>query len=154
MNAHEAGFEFPVLALTTDKDLWGLPDLQRLTRCGRRTLRTNLQDGMELVDAEGRRWQVLSVRPVKRVGHILTRWAKDLLTGVPQFQVEHELNQLSRLTLPQVQQRVCEAMEAHPEFWCDDGYQADFPQRLAEVGRAPTIEAIHEVLGLDTFESY
>ena len=155
MKTNEAAFVFPVLGLTTDKDVWGFPDLQRLTRCGPRTLKNNMQERMELVDAEGRRWQVRSVQSTGRAGPILTRWVMSLLTGAPQFGIEHELEPVAPLTLQEVQGRVCEAMEAHPEFWSDDGEgQTDLPERVAEVRATPTISAIHEVLGLDTFESY
>ena len=109
---------------------------------------------MEFVDAKGKLWQVQSVRSTSRAGPILTRWLTSLLTGVPQFKLEHNLTPLPTLTLQAIQRRVCEAMEAHPEFWTDDGYQADLPGRIAEVRATPTISAIHGVLGLDTFESY
>jgi hypothetical protein len=154
MKTNEIEFVFPVLGLTTDRDVWGFPDLQGLTKCGPRTLRDNMQDQMELVDAEGRCWRVQSVRSLGRAGPILTRWVRTLLTGVPQFKIEHELEPLSPLTLQEVRRRVCEAMEAHREFWCDDDDQANFPGRIAEVSGTQTISAIHEVLGLDTFESY
>jgi hypothetical protein len=153
MKTNDVGFVFPVLGLTADRDVWGFQDLEGLTKCGPRTLRDNMQDRMELVDAEGRCWRVQSVRSLGRAGPILTRWVMTLLTGVPQFKIEHELEPLSPLTLQEVQRRVCEAMEVHREFWCDDD-EADFPGRIAEVTGVPTISAIHKVLGLDTFESY
>lgn len=155
MKSSEAGFHFPVLGITPDKDIWGFPDLAGLTTCGPKTLKDSMQHRMELVDADGRRWLVKSTRSTGRAGSVFTRWFRTFLTGVPQFRVEQELEVLEPLSLSQVHQRVCEAMEAHPEFWCeDDERETVLPVRLAEVRATPTIEAIHQVLGLDTFESY
>ncbi|MDB5417488.1 MAG: hypothetical protein JWP50_907, partial [Phenylobacterium sp.] len=115
----------------------------------------NMQDRMELVDADGRRWLVTSVRRTGRAGPLLSRWFRSLLTGVPQYRIEHELDSLEPFTLQHIQQRVCEAMQAHPDFWCDDDERETvLPERLAEVKATPTISAIHQVLGLDTFEGY
>lgn len=155
MRASEERFQFPLLGLSPDKDVWGFADMQGLSRCGPRTLRENMQRDLELIDVDGRRWRVASVEVVGRAGSIFTRWLRDLLTGVPQYRIEQELEPLERLALAQVQDRVCEAMEAHPEFWCeDDERDTVLPKRLAEVRATGSIAEIHQVLGLDTFESY
>lgn len=57
----EADLQFPVLGISADDDLWGFPDLHRLTKCGPETLKKNLQADMELIDAVGRLWIVRSV---------------------------------------------------------------------------------------------
>ena len=155
MNTSDANLSFPVLGLSPDNDVWGFPDLRSLTTCGPRTLSNKMQDRLELVDADGRRWRVISVRSTGRAGPVMTRWITALLTGAPQFRVEHELEALQPLSLQQVQARVCEAIEAHPDFWCEDDERSTvLPERLAEVRGTSAIGDIQEVLGLDTFESY
>lgn len=155
MKTTEVEFAYPVLGFTTDKDVWGFPDLERLTKCGPRTLKDKLQDQMELMDARGRRWQVRSVQSLGRAKPALGAWLRSLLTGVPQFRIEHDLDMLAPLTLQQVQARVCESIEAHPLFWCEPGEEDTvLPARMAEVRSTPSISEIHDVLGLDTFEAY
>ena len=151
MKTTQADFRFPVLGFTTDLDVWGLPDLDALTTCGPRTLANCMQDGMELVDAEGRRWLVRSVQRTGRAGSLLSR----LLPGPAQFRIEHELELLEPISLAGAQARVCAAMRAHPDFWCeDDERDTVLPGRLAEVNAVTTIADIHEVLGLDSFHAY
>ena len=151
MKTAEADFRFPVLGITTDVDVWGLPDLDALTTCGSRTLSEGLQIGMELIDTEGCRWVVRSVRRTGRAGSLLSR----LLSSPAQSRIEHELESLQPLSLAEIQGRVCAAMEAHPDFWCEEADQATvLPARLAEVRAVATIAGIHEVLGLDSFHAY
>lgn len=58
-------------------------------------------------------------------------------------------------TVPDPGARVCEAMKAHPDFWCeDDELDTVLPTRLAEVSAVANIADIHEVLGLDSFHAY
>ncbi|MDB5438879.1 MAG: hypothetical protein JWM33_1306 [Caulobacteraceae bacterium] len=56
MKSSDVAFKFPVLAFTPDREIWGFPDMDRLTRCGPRTLKEDTQKGMELIDAKGQRW--------------------------------------------------------------------------------------------------
>ena len=151
MRTTQANFRFPVLGFTTDMDVWGLPDLDALTTCGPRTLKDGLQLGMELVDADGHCWVVNSVRRTGRAGSLLSR----LLFSPSQLRIEHELEALQTLSLAETRERVCAAMTAHPDFWCEE-VERDvvLPLRLAEVKRAATIAGIHEVLGLDSFHAY
>lgn len=151
MKTTEVDFHFPVLGFTTDKDVWGLPDMERLTTCGSLTLKNDMQLGMELVDAAGRRWLVRSVRRLGRTGS----WLRVLLTAKPQSRIEHELEPLEPLSLKETQARVCASMEAHPDFWCEEAdVDTEMPRRLAEVRATKTIAGIHEVLGLDGFNQY
>jgi len=151
MRTAQAGFRFPLLGLTTDSDVWGLPDLDALTTCGPRTLKDGMQIGMELVDTEGNRWLVRSVQRTGRAGSLLSR----LLPGPAQFRIDHELEPLTPISLAEVQARVCDAMKAHADYWCeDDELDTVLPARLAEVKATPTIAAIHEALGLDSFHAY
>src|SRR3990167_7537060 len=99
MKTAQADFRFPVLGFTTDSDVWGLPDLDALTTCGPRTLTEGLQVGVELVDAEGRRWIVSSVLRTGRAGSLLSR----LMPGPAQFRIVHELELLAPLSLADVQ---------------------------------------------------
>lgn len=73
MRTTEANINFPVLGFTPDREIWGFEDLNTLTSCGPRTLKNNMQIGMELIDAEGRRWGVRSIRRTGRDQPLL-RW--------------------------------------------------------------------------------
>lgn len=42
MKSIDVNFQFPVLAFTPDRENWGFPDMDRLTRCGPRTLKENM----------------------------------------------------------------------------------------------------------------
>jgi hypothetical protein len=49
----------------------------------------------------------------------------------------------------------CAAIEAHPEFWCDDpDSKAELARRMKQVRRVKKIAKIDGVLGLDTFQPY
>lgn len=155
MRTGEVDFRFPVLGFTPDLDVWGFPDLRGLTTCGPRTLKTDMQIDMELVDADGHRWIVRSVRRVGRAGSLVSSLIRSLLTSVPQSRIEQELEAMAPLTRDETCARVCSSMEAHPEFWCeDDERQTVLPERLARVRAVKSIAEIHDVLGLDTFEAY
>lgn len=155
MRSIDAEVAFPLLGISADKDVWGFADLRELTTCGPRTIRDRMQDGMELIDANGQRWRVVSVRSLGRAGSVWTRWLMTLLTAVPQYRIEQTLEDLGRVELAYAQAKACEALEAHPDFWCDDDERDTvLPRRLAEVRSTTSIAGIHEVLELDTFESY
>lgn len=151
MKTAQADFRFPVLGFTSDSDVWGLSDFDALTTCGPRTLEDGLQLGMELVDADGRRWRVRSVRRTGRAGSFLSR----LLPNPGLWRIEHELEALEPISLADVQARVCDAMKSHPDFWCEDGEQETvLPGRLADVNAVRSIADVHKVLGLDSFHAY
>jgi len=156
LKVSEAKIHFPVIGFTLDDEMWGLPDLDRLTSCGRRTLRDGLQIGMELVDADGCRWVVRSVR---RIGRIFS-WLALLFLTTWSFRIEQELDALEPLSLAEVQERACASMIAHPE-WLEPQYaheEEDFarilPPRLAQVRATTSMAALYEILDLDTFEWY
>jgi len=155
VRASEAGLKFPVLGISADQDLWGFPDLRSLETCGRLTLRDKMQDGMELISADGRRWRVDGVRKLGRAGSVVSQVLAVLLSGGPQFRIEHDLTPLTRLSLREVQERACAAISAHPDFWPDeDGHLGSTPAELAKVRRTRSIAEIYDILGLDTFEAY
>ena len=154
MKTAQADCRFPVLGFTPDADVWGFPDMDGLTSCGPRTLKKDMQSGMELVDADGRRWVVRSVRRTGRAGSLLP-WLLRSLLATPQWRIEHELEPLPPVSLEEAQARVCAAMAAHPDYWCEEDERATvLPARLAEVRATKTIAGIHDRLGLDTFQAY
>jgi hypothetical protein len=105
---------------------------------------------MELIDAEGRHMVVRSVRRTGRAGSLLSS-----LLPPAQSRIEHELEPLEPVSLEDAQARVCAAMQAHPDFWCeDDERDTVLPRRLAEVKATTSIAGIHDVLGLDSFHAY
>jgi hypothetical protein len=149
MKSTEATFRFPVLGFTRDREIWGFLDLDTLTKCGPRTLRDNAQDGMELVDADGRRWVVRSIRRLGRAGS----WISLLLPfGPPQSRIEQELDPLDAVPLSEVQALACAAIEAHAENHLDDDDESGLEPLLAKVRRTRKIADIYQLLQPDTFE--
>ena len=152
MKSSDAGLSFPVLGFTPDGENWGFPDLDRLTKCGPRTLKENMQDGLELIDSGGRRWRVLSIRRTGRAGSLLS-----LLPGFgpPQSRIEQELEELPGLPLAEVQRRTRESLEAfRSDYTGFDGDEAEFSSLLDKVRQAHSIAQIFEVIQPDTFEPY
>lgn len=152
MKTAEAGFRFPVLGFTRDLEIWGFQDLDRLTKCGPRTLKDGIQVGMELVDADLRRWRVLSIRRTGRAGSLVWRL---LSFGLPQSRIEQELEAMDVLSIEDVRRRAGEALEAHAENYFDgDGRETDFDPFLAEVKGANSVAELYELLQPDTFEPH
>lgn len=152
MTSSDAGLSFPVLGFTPDGENWGFPDLDRLTRCGPGTLKENLQDGMELVDAEARRWRVKGIRRTGRAGSILS-----LLPGFgpPQSRIEHDLEALPDLSLAQVREKARESLEKfRSDYTGYDGDEAEFGLLLQNVAQARSVSELYTLLQPDTFESY
>ena len=151
MKTSDVDFHYPVLGFTpADQEIWGFPDLDRLTKCGPRTLKNDLQAGMELIDADGRRWIVRSVQRTGRAGS----WLSMLLPfGPPQSRIEQDLESLDPVSLKEVQNRACAAMEAHEESFVEGGDRdEEFLPLLAEIRRTTAIAQIYELLQPDTFE--
>ncbi len=153
LSSHRAlpDFAFPVLCFTRDGDIWAVRDAFELTTCGPQTLADGVQVGMDLVDACGHCWRVKSVR---QVGYPPLSLRSFRLFGSRLRCIEHELETMSGLSLEEVQERVCAALDAYPEYWCElADKDTDLPQRKAEVRQTRSIADIHEVLGLDYFGS-
>ena len=152
MKTAEADFRFPVLGFTTDREIWGFPDLDRLTKCGPRTLKENTQLGMELVDAAGRGWVVRSVRRTGRAGSLLS----SLLIFAPrQSRIEHDLDPIGTLSIDEIRRRACAAMEAHAINYLEgDDPDVEFRPLLAKVGKAQSVAEIYDLLQPDTFEPH
>ena len=150
MKTADVAFQFPVLGFTPDLEIWGFPDMDRLTKCGTRTLRENLQIGMELIDADGRRWVVRAVRRTGRAGSLLSLF---LPFGPPQSRIEHDLAPMPAVTLDEVRRRAFAEMEAYAENYVEgDEGKAEFAQLFVDIGRASKISEIHDLLRPDTFE--
>jgi hypothetical protein len=151
VEATEVGLKFPVLGFTPDREIWGFPNLDSLTRCGPRTLKEDSQVGMELIDAACRRWRVLSIRRVGRTGSILSLlW----IFGPPQSRIEQELEPLPAVSLAAVQGRALEALAlVKDDYYADDG-QAEYKATRRKVGNARSVVRIYDLLQPDTFEPY
>ena len=154
MKTSQVDFHFPVLGITPDKDIWAFPDRNTLTSCGPETLRDSKEDGMELVDADGRRWLVNSIRRTGRATSWL-RWLVDRLISTPQSRIEHDLTVLTPVTLEEVKARVCESMEAFPQYY-SESYERDavVDEQIVSVRSAEKIADIPDFLGLDSFMAY
>lgn len=159
MRTAEANLKFPVLGFTPDREAWGFKDLHTLTACGSLTLKDDLQRGMEVVDSDGRRWIVRSIRRTGRARPLLKWLVMSALAG-PLWRIEQDLDELAPISLREVQDRVCAWLEAHREDYydccADPEHQHDDPVRplLAQVRSAQDFEQIIDALGLDSFMGY
>jgi hypothetical protein len=151
MKSSEAGFRFPVLGFAPDREIWGFPDLDRLTKCGPRTLKERAQHGMELVDSDGQRWRVMSVRRVGRAGSVLSLlW----IFGPPQSRIEHDLEPMPVVSLAEVQDRARTAFEgSQVDYYGDEG-QAEYMSALRKIGKTRSIAQIYDLLQPDIFEPF
>lgn len=155
MKTAEVEFRFPVLGFTPDREIWGFQDIDTLTSCGPRTLKDHMQIGMELIDADGRRWIVRSVRRTGRAGSFLSWLGSLVFLSTPQSRIEHELDALEPVSLADGQARACASLEAYPHDYCaDDEMETVLAPLLAEVRRTKAIAEIHGLLGLDSFRAY
>lgn len=150
MKTSEASFKFPVLGFTPDREIWGFPDLDRLSKCGPRTLKEDAQNGMELIDASGHRWRVLSTRRTGRAGS----WLRLLLTWMPQSRIEHELEPLPDVELAEVQERARQALSLSRDDYYGKEGQAEYKAMVRSIGKARSIAKIYDLLQPDTFEPY
>ena len=155
MKTRDTDFVFPVLGFTPDKEIWAFEDMETLTSCGPRTLKNNIQIGMELVDSDGRRWIVRSVTRLGRAYSLSRSMLTLFLSAIIQSRIEEEIEPLEPLSLTEVKARVCAALEAFPEdfgqYLETDNELAPF---LAQVRADPNIASIPKMLGLDNCESY
>lgn len=154
MKSAEARFKFPVLGFTPDREIWGFQDLNALTSCGPKTLKDDMQRGMELVDGDGRRWVVRSVRRTGRAEPLLL-WLLSSVLSTPQSRIEQELDELEPVSLAEIKERVCASLEAFSQDYCaDDEREEGLEPLLAQVRSADSVARIYDLTGLDNFMSY
>lgn len=151
MNANDVKFKYPVFGFPSDGDLYGFPDLDRLTKCGPSTLKDGMHQGMELVDASLKRWRVLSVRRTGRAGSFLSLlW----VFGPRQSRVELELEAMAPISIEEIQERACMAMEIMKEDYYGEDGQKEYEDTLKKIRKAKSLARISDLLGPDTFEAY
>jgi hypothetical protein len=154
MKTSAVKFNFPMLGFTPDQEIWGFQDLNTLTACGPRTLKENLQIGMEVVDGDGRRWVVRSIHRTGR-GQPLAAWLLSFLVSTPQSRIEQELDELSPISLSEIKERACSSVEATSSDYCaEDERKEVLLPLLNRVRSAGSVREIHELLGLDSFMDY
>jgi hypothetical protein len=152
MKTQAAEFSFPVLGFTPDGEIWGFDDLDALTSCGPRTLKEDMQAGMELIDAKGRRWIVRSVTRIGRAGPLIPWLVSAVLTARPQSRIEHELEEQPPVSLDEVKARACASLEAFPtDYGAEDASDPELRKLTAKVRSARSVARIHDLLGLDSF---
>ena len=151
MFSSDIKFGYPVLGFPSGGELYGFPDLDRLTKCGPRTLKDSGHIGMELVDASLKRWRVLSVRRTGRAGSFLSLlW----IFGPPQSRVEFDLEDMPPISLEEVQERACKAMETMKEDYYGEDGQKEYADTLKNIRNAKSLANLYDLLNPDTFEPY
>lgn len=144
VQAHEVDWRFPVLGFTPDGQMWGFQDLESLTVCDAHVMKDGDPMGMELVDAGGRSWRVVSMRGTERV----KRRGWDLLNflaPVP-WRLEYELEPVPEMTLDEVQRRACKAFESErPEYEAHDEMHL-YAAELAKIRSARSVAEIYDLL--------
>jgi hypothetical protein len=154
MKTAEANFHFPVLGFTPDLEIWGFPDMNTLTSCGPQTLKDDLQTGMELIDSDGRRWLVRSIRRTGRAQSLIASLVARVLS-TPQSRIEHELDVLEPVSMAELRDRACASLEAFSQDYCaEDERDEVLVPLMAKVRSAKNVAVIHELLGLDSFMAY
>lgn len=154
MDVASLNLKFPILGFTTDYDVWGFPSLATFGVCGPRTIKDDMQRGMEIVDGDGRRFQVRSIQKIGRDG-FLPIWFLKSLVSVPQYRIRHELEPMPSLSLQEITRRVEAGVRAHPLHWSEE---ADFDtvlvEQLAKARACKSVAEIFEAMGLDWFAAY
>jgi hypothetical protein len=146
--------KFPILGFTTDDDVWGFPSLREFGLCGPRTIKNDMQRGMEIVDGDGRRYQVRSTRKLGRY-RAFPIWFLNSLVSVPQYRIAHDLEPLPPLSLEEIKERVDLCMRAHPLYWSEEAeFDTVLVEQLAKVQACQSVAEIFETMGLDWFQGY
>ena len=154
MKSTEADIRFPALGFTPDREIWGFADIDALTECGSRTLMENMQAGMEIIDSDGRRWLVRSIRRIGRNKPLLPWLLWRALSG-PGWRIEQELEEMAPVTLTEIAERACASLEAFADDYCLGREREDILTPLiAKVRSAESVAAIREVVGPDWFIAY
>lgn len=158
MKTAEANFNFPVLGFTPDRQIWGFPDRNALTACGSFALKENMQAEMELVDSDGRRWVVRSIRKVGRARSLLKQALLSLLMAGPLWRIEYELDELEAVSLSDIRERTCLAIETFADNYCHFTAEEDWDEHvaplLAKMRSAESVAEIYTELNPDSFEGY
>ena len=154
MDVASLNLKFPILGFTTDDDVWGFPSLDTFGVCGPRTIKDDMQRGMEIVDGDGRRFRVRSIQKIGRDG-FLPIWFLKSLVSAPQYRIQHELEPMAPLSLEEIKQRVDTCMKAHPLYWSEEAdLDTMLMEQLAKAQACGSVAEIFEVLGLDWFADY
>jgi len=155
MKSTEANIRFPAIGFTPDGEMWGFADLNALTECGPLTLKEDMQTGMELIDSDGRRWVVRSIRRIGRNKPLLLWLVSVVLAGGGGSRIEQELDEMAPVTLAEIKDRTCAYIEANADGYDDDPQEGeDLKSTLAKVRRAKSVAKIRDILGLDWFIAY
>ena len=146
--------KFPILGFTTDDDVWGFPSLHEFGLCGPRTIKNDMQRGMEIVDGDGRRYRVREIRKLGRY-RSFPIWFLSSLVYAPQYRISHDLEPLTPVSLEEIKQRVDVCMKAHPLYWSEEEeFDTVLVEQLANAQACGSVAEIFEVLGLDWFQDY
>jgi len=150
VQASEVDFIFPILCFTTDGEVWSFQTQHQRMTCGHKTILSGLLLGMEMVDACGRSWRVLSVQKLGyepfRLRHILSGLYPRLLL------IDQTLESLPSPDFPVVQERVCKHMDAFPGDFCDfPDDEEQLNARKAEIRATTNMTELNQALGVDAF---
>lgn len=152
MKVQDANIRFPAIGFRTDGVPHGFDDLNELTTCGPRTLKKQHQVDMEIVDADGRRWVVRSVRRTGRALPLLQWLLWAVLEAGSRSRVEYELDTMQPVSLADVKARVRAWMESDP-IPSVEGEETD-EEELARIDAADSIAEVRRNLGIDGFDGY
>ena len=147
MKVSDADIQFPALGFTTDQEMWGFTDLDKLTRCSAGNLKSGMQIDMEIIDSTGARWRVVSVNSVKRLwGFINIFWTSLAV----QHRVEQDLEPMASVPYSEVQDRACLSFEvASKRYFEPDDPDAEYESFQAEVRKCTSIAEIVSRLNPD-----
>ena len=107
MKSAEVDFKFPVLGILENHYMEHFYNRDLLTRYAKAPWKGGWLTGMELIDAGGRKWVARSSRKIGTLGPPIIKF----LFGW-EVRLEHDVEPLPSVTLDEVRERVCKALEA------------------------------------------
>lgn len=150
IQASEIEFVYPILCFTTDGEIWSIQTPHQRMTCGYKTLSSGLQIGMDMVDASGRAWRVVSVQKIGYEAFRLRHIFSGLYPRLPV--IDQAVESLPSPDFASVQERVCQHMDAFPGDFCefpDD--EAELSARKAEIRSTTSMAELDQALGIDAF---
>lgn len=134
---------------TPELQAWSYRDLGSLTECGPQTLSEERQTGVVIIDSDGRRWVVRSVRRIGRAKPLLT-WLWGFMVGGARWRLEQALESLAPLTLTEMRDFACASIQANWEYYClDDEKEEVLEPLIQEVRAAQSVAQIFRLIDPD-----
>ena len=155
MKITEAGFAFPVFGFAPDDTLgWQCDDLSGMMTAREPVFRLHWPKSLTLVDANGSRWAVKSVRRVGRSGSLFG-WLVLAPLGKNRCRIEWDLEPLAPLSLADVQNLACDTTARFGEVddWNEE-LEAETASEIAKIRNTRSSAEARPLLNWPSFVSH